>query len=316
MKRASLVAAAVAVVVLTTIVASSTLPLPKFRAPDFRAPSRVDTMTLVTTRREIAALRDEVRALSTLVRGEQAADADAAPRREASTVFPPTPPPTPTPTTAPGATWPKSRFKLGSSHAQFGQDEWVHRRYDGRIPPTFVEFGCRDGVKHSNTHALEAAGWKGLCVEAIEKVRPVRKRAYQGAICAPEAAGENVTFTKSALPGLHGVKGTTDLSFYEPRARITKDVVVKCLSLPALLDENNMTHVGYMTVDVEGGEIAFAKHFDFYAYRVDVLQVECRGREVCQETRDVVEALGLFRFVHRFEMGMESGDLLFENVRL
>ena len=48
-----------------------------------------------------------------------------------------------------------------------------------------------------------------------------------------------------------------------------------CLSLPHLLDENKIKHVGYMTVDLEGGEPAFLRHFDFKKYRVDVMQVEC-----------------------------------------
>ena len=30
---------------------------------------------------------------------------------------------------------------------------------------TFVEFGCADGVTHSNTYAFEKMGWKGLCIE-------------------------------------------------------------------------------------------------------------------------------------------------------
>ena len=49
-------------------------------------------------------------------------------------------------------------------------------------------------------------------------------------------------------------------------------------SLPRLLDENKMGHVGYMTVDLEGGEPQFLRHFDFGSYRVDVLQVECNAQ--------------------------------------
>ena len=52
---------------------------------------------------------------------------------------------------------------------------------------------------------------------------------------------------------------------------------MKCLSLPRLLNESKIQHVGYMSVDIEGGEQAFLQHFDFERYRVDVLQVECTG---------------------------------------
>lgn len=77
----------------------------------------------------------------------------------------------------------------------------MYKRYNASIEKTFVEFGCRDGIEHSNTWALETQlGWKGLCIEAIEQVNPVRKRGYQGAVCAPEMEGKNITFDVSAAP--------------------------------------------------------------------------------------------------------------------
>ena len=59
-----------------------------------------------------------------------------------------------------------------------------------------------------------------------------------------------MTFDVS-LPGLHGMKGTTDFSKFEPRARRTSTSRVKCLSLPRLLNESKIQHVGYMSVDIE-----------------------------------------------------------------
>ena len=243
--------------------------------------------------------------------------AESAAKTEATSVSPklavavavartPTPPPTPTP-----------YAELGKSHAQYGQEEFMFARYKGKIPSTFVEFGCRDGIEHSNTYALEASGWKGLCIEAIETVNPIRKLAYQGAICAPEMEGKTVTFDTS-LPGLHGVKGTTDFSVFIPEAQNTQDKQVPCLSLPTLLKKNKMTHVGYMTVDLEGGEPAFIKHFDFKSFRIDVMQVECNRREICEQTQKLVEARG-FKLAHKHDFSYPptgGGDLLFENLEL
>ena len=126
-----------------------------------------------------------------------------------------------------------------------------------------------------------------------------------------------MTFDAS-LPGLHGMKGTTDFSKFEPRARRTSTKRVKCLSLPRLLNESKIQHVGYMSVDIEGGEQAFLQHFDFERYRVDVLQVECNSKTICEQTRRLVERKG-FRCVmkHRFSYPAGgAGDLVFENVRL
>ena len=42
------------------------------------------------------------------------------------------------------------------------------------------------------------------------------------------------------------MKGTTDFSMFARKARDTHEQSVKCLSLPHLLDDNKMKHVGYM----------------------------------------------------------------------
>ena len=46
---------------------------------------------------------------------------------------------------------------------------------------TFVEFGCADGIKHSNSYAFEQMGWSGLCIEPnypnYLKAKQVRKNA-------------------------------------------------------------------------------------------------------------------------------------------
>ena len=206
---------------------------------------------------------------------------------------------------------------LAVSHAQYGQDRWMFERFASKVPHTFVEFGCRDGIEHSNTAGVEAAGWKGICIEAIEDIKPVRKLRYKGAICDPAMEGKSITFDMS-LPGLHGVKGTTDFSMFEPSARRTKEVQVPCLSLPRLLQKNDMKHVGYMTVDLEGGELAFLGHFDFSSFRVDILQVECNTAALCAKTKAKVEANG-FMQIHKHKFAYPptgGGDLVFQNLAM
>ena len=68
---------------------------------------------------------------------------------------------------------------LGRLYSQYGQEAFVWDRYATVIPHTFVEFGCRNGVEHSNTFAFEKIGWKGLCIEAIESIQ-LRKSVHHG----------------------------------------------------------------------------------------------------------------------------------------
>jgi hypothetical protein len=93
-----------------------------------------------------------------------------------------------------------------------------------------------------------------------------------------------------SLEGLHGIAEHTNLKSIAGGAKVLGQKSIKCLSLPALLDTNEIVHVGYMTVDTEGSEFVFLKSFDFVKYKVDVLQVECNDQQCIAEIATWVEA--------------------------
>ena len=85
--------------------------------------------------------------------------------------------------------------------AQMGQDLWVLQNLHMRCGRgTFVEFGARNGVEHSNTLYFERTlGWRGILVEAdptqyrnLQTNRP-RSWTYHGAVCT-RAAGNTTSF--------------------------------------------------------------------------------------------------------------------------
>ena len=83
--------------------------------------------------------------------------------------------------------------------AQCNQDRWIYRNVFAHLPTPdgiFIEFGARDGLKHSNTLFFERAlGWEGLLVEAggddwagLRGNRRCRLRGRAG--CAHAALGD------------------------------------------------------------------------------------------------------------------------------
>jgi hypothetical protein len=143
---------------------------------------------------------------------------------------------------------------------------------------------CYNALTVVCTHILQ-----GICIEPIEFVSSRRAMSYSGAICDPAKAGTSVIFDLS-LGGLHGIAEHMKLNKIAGGARVHGHRSIKCLSLPALLDANEIVHVGYMTVDTEGSEFVFLKSFDFVKYRVDVLQVECNDLQCIAEIATWVEA--------------------------
>lgn len=50
-------------------------------------------------------------------------------------------------------------------YSQAGQDKWVYEVLGQKKDGNFLDIGCHDGEKHSNTKALELLGWHGLLVD-------------------------------------------------------------------------------------------------------------------------------------------------------
>jgi hypothetical protein len=97
--------------------------------------------------------------------------------------------------------------------AQAGQDRYLFERVFFQqslcCKGTFVEFGARNGIEHSNTYIFEKfMGWKGLLFEVDPREYPDlernRKQSHvtNGPIC-PSTMG-NVTIILSQLGGLTG----------------------------------------------------------------------------------------------------------------
>jgi hypothetical protein len=54
------------------------------------------------------------------------------------------------------------------SYAQAGQDLFVWEMTEHKHGGFFLDVGCNDPVKHSNTYALELEGWTGLMVDVVD----------------------------------------------------------------------------------------------------------------------------------------------------
>ncbi|KAL7471241.1 hypothetical protein ACHAXS_011549 [Conticribra weissflogii] len=168
--------------------------------------------------------------------------------------------------------------------AQAGQDKFVYDRIFSKQKRqlccigTFVEFGARNGIDHSNTYPFETyLGWRGLLFEVdareyqyLQWNRP-RSKVIEGPVCPSYQT--SVEFLIHQIPGWSGVK-TGDV--YEPSRSIRKKNVFNatCYHLATELINANMTHVDYMTIDTEGSELLIVRDFPWRAFDIQVVQVE------------------------------------------
>ncbi|CAL4123200.1 unnamed protein product [Meganyctiphanes norvegica] len=171
----------------------------------------------------------------------------------------------------------------------------IKELFENRPSGFFVEAGALDGEYLSNTLILEKQlGWAGLLVEvndeSYKELLGKHRKAWGSNSCLATQphpheevlttywyTGENVGFRYGAHA--HGslfsiTKGNT-LDGNSPGAVIYKPV--QCIPLGTLLTAISVTHVDFISLDVEGAELGILKNFPWGKISVDVWLVEHDG---------------------------------------
>ncbi len=214
---------------------------------------------------------------------------------------------------------------FGDYHSQIGQDKYLnetffHDKRDG----VFVEFGAYDGITLSNSYFFEQErGWKGICIEPMpvyfEQLKKNRTCVCVQGCIAPQAGTVEFLNVGGPSPMLSGV-----LSLYDPRhlERISNEVgwseekqmpanseVIKVPSyrLTDLLEQYQMPHVDYLSIDTEGGELEILQSIDFKKYQIDFITVEDNYND--PRLREFLDSQG-------FELVKAEFDLVFKNRNL
>ncbi len=181
--------------------------------------------------------------------------------------------------------------QCGQYYSQYRQDQFLNENiFKNKKNGFFIEFGAYDGIKFSNTKFFEETlGWKGICLEpipehfsALEKNRP-NSICIQG--CISDAPGRKifnqVTSKKFFVEMLSGLKEEYDPIHFERTKRETensngsmKTIWVDCFTLNDVLERYNISHIDYLSIDTEGGELNILKSIDFEKFNIDVIEVE------------------------------------------
>ena len=222
----------------------------------------------------------------------------------------------------------------GIYKSQYGQDAWIERNIlrflKEHNPKTFVEFGARDGVEHSNTFIFDKRdGYKGVLVEAVpteyDMLEMNRKRwnvsTYHGVVCPSDEEGTEKEFLglTGALSGLGKVVSDANIDETEALVASMKQeamerkgvydeerVKLPCLNLRTLLQAAGIREITIMSMDCEGCEEEVLKDFDFEAFPVKILLVE--RTDDCDYTSRLMGYLEALGFV---ALNWESSDVIF-----
>lgn len=186
-------------------------------------------------------------------------------------------------------------------YSQYGEDRILSRIFSGKKNGVCVEVGGYDGITGSNSYFFEKAGWTCLVVEPIpefcDKIR--KNRTCEVLELAASDANGDVT--------LHVADGVETLSTIESDpdhfARIRKEggkqirkISVKKRRLAEILQDRNLRQPDFISIDVEGHEMAVLRGLSLESTSPRVLIIEDNSNGLNGEVRKYLGAYGYVRF--------------------
>ena len=172
-------------------------------------------------------------------------------------------------------------------HSQDKQDEFLEKNiFKGYKNGIFIDVGAFDGKTINNTLYFEKNNnWTGINIEPIKKVydelvinRP-KCININCAVCNND--GETEFICSTGLEVLSGIKSTYDPRHYNRLMRESRQtgsstqlIKVQTRKLESICDEHNITHINYLSIDVEGAEFEVIKSINFDKVFIDIIGFE------------------------------------------
>ena len=165
------------------------------------------------------------------------------------------------------------------SKAQLSQDIFVAMKLNLLRGGYFIEIGAADGLYCSNTYMLEKnLGWAGIVVEPAKSWQKELLRNRSCAIELSAIGGENIAETKffeAESPNLSTLSSLHDFDGGGKSRKKFREYFVQQMTLSHLLLKHNAPKIiDYLSLDVEGNELAILSNFDFSQYDIKIITYE------------------------------------------
>jgi len=215
----------------------------------------------------------------------------------------------------------KTLYKISIMfYSQFNQDIYLEAIFfKGYKNGFYVDVGAHDGVTINNTLYFEKNNnWTGINIEPIKSVfdKLVNNRPnninINCAVCNNDGETEflcNSGYTEM----ISGIKDNFDirhlhrLEWENIQYNSTTEIIkVNTKRLETIFDEHSISHINYLSIDVEGAEFEVIKSINFDKVFIDVIGFEDNYHDVSIPIIEYLENKG-FMFISR------TGDIFMIN---
>ena len=162
------------------------------------------------------------------------------------------------------------------SYSQINQDIWVLEKTNFKRNGYYIDIGCADGEKISNTFLLDKHyNWSGLAIDINARNMINRTcNVFKGLVYDEEKVVEfvkadfNLDFSgiKDHLTNIFRLKDRTKTSPIEKHQTIVTQKVFDAYNVPQYID--------FLSLDVEGSELNVLKGIDFNKHIFKIIMIE------------------------------------------
>lgn len=190
-----------------------------------------------------------------------------------------------------------SKYNYSQTGEQMIIDNYLHHVSEG----FYLDIGCNEPVKLSNTFSLYCRGWKGLCVDAneniIKKYKKVRPNdiAYCSAVSDSTEEKTYYEFEGSAVNTLD----ENVIDEWKKNWKFKSERKITPKTLNSILEELQLTnqHIDLMSVDVEGFDLNVLRSIDLVKYTPTLIVVELHKTSLLNlKENEVVNYLAQFGY--------------------
>ncbi len=166
------------------------------------------------------------------------------------------------------------------SFSKSGEDMQLKQLLKVNRKGVYVDVGCWDPVKASNSYYFHLRGWKGICIDPNPKMQTLFAQKRKSDIFVNSAVGlGNTALTYYMLEDSLSSMNTLDYSFIQQNQLEDKVVAkkeIQIVSLKTILEQHIKEGecIDFLDVDVEGFDLEVLQSNDWDRFRPKVILIE------------------------------------------